>query len=86
MRRMIVLSGSEYELVASDWPFEDDEAWCLDLVEFRLRQLDNPHEAERERVLAASIAEATVDYYGTGGNAFACELQLSPVSELARCN
>jgi hypothetical protein len=94
MKRPIVLAGQPFELVTTDWPFDDDEACCLELAEEHLRQLecldgyrldaalgeltDGPLEFELDRVLMLSLMEAAGDYE-TGFNGFECLLELRPL-------
>ncbi|MCU1415569.1 MAG: hypothetical protein JWN80_2909 [Microbacteriaceae bacterium] len=82
MRRAIVLANAPFELVTSDWPFEDDEACCLDLAEALFSQLEDQLDLELDldRVLRESMSAAAADY-GMGVNAFACQLELRPLTE-----
>jgi hypothetical protein len=93
MKREITLADRAFEIRTDDWPFADDEQYCLDLVEAELIRLADERrdqacelalalEAGRvDRAIADILTEAWREAaadYEFGVNEFECVLELRP--------
>ncbi|MES2171959.1 MAG: hypothetical protein V4479_14755 [Actinomycetota bacterium] len=90
MKRQVTLAERTFEIRTADWPFDDDEQYCVELVE---RQLARFAALARDVEKAAVAVEsgwsdeqldeildaawrAAAEGYEFGGNEFQCILEL----------